>query len=74
MNCMRPVPVVLLLFAFWPHSYPLVLAAGYAQDEQVDFCLWKEIFPQRLHAVWVLVCLLPKDVVPFVIFASGWVD
>lgn len=41
-------------------------AAGYAQEAQVFFCLWKAMRPQRLQAVWVLVCLLPKLLVPFV--------
>lgn len=63
---MRPVPVVRLLLAFCPHSKPRVLAAGYAHDEQVFFCLWKDTLPQRTQPVCVLVCLLPKDCVPLV--------
>ena len=64
---MRPVPVVFLRLAFWPHSYDLVLAEGYPQDAQVLCCLWKARFPQRLHKVCDLVCRLPNEEVPFVI-------
>lgn len=34
-------------------------------------CLWNALLPQRLHTVWVLVCLLPKDEVPFVWKGKG---
>jgi hypothetical protein len=48
------------------NSHRRMPAAGYAQEAQVFFCLWKAMRPQRLQAVWVLVCLLPKLLVPFV--------
>jgi len=63
---MRPVPVVLLLLAFCPHSYPRVLAAGYPQLEHVFFCLWNDTLPQRMHPVCVFVWRLPNDCVPLV--------
>ncbi len=47
----RPVPVVFLLMAFTDQLYFLIFEAGYPQDEQVVFCLWKDLFPQRLHSV-----------------------
>jgi hypothetical protein len=43
-----------------------VLASGYPHEEHSFFCLWKEILPHLRQAVCVLVCLLPKEVVPFV--------
>ncbi len=46
----------------------LNLAAGYPQAEQVLFCLWYDILPQRLQRVCVLVCLLPNDGVPRLIY------
>ena len=48
----RPVPVVFLLIAFTDQLNFLIFEAGYPQDEHVDFCLWKDLLPQRLHSVW----------------------
>lgn len=48
------------------HSQRRILAAGYPQDAQTFFCLWKEVRPHRRQAVWVLLCLLPNEAVPFV--------
>lgn len=63
---MRPVPVVLLLLAFCPHSYDLILAAGNPQAAHSLCCLWKLRLLHRRQTVCVLVWRLPKEVVPFV--------
>ena len=48
---MRPVPVVRRPMALTDQLNFLIFEAGYPQDEQVVFCLWKDLFPQRLHSV-----------------------
>lgn len=48
------------------YSQRRIFAAGYPHDAQTFFCLWKEVRPHRRQAVWVLVCLLPNEAVPFV--------
>ena len=63
---MRPVPVVLLLLAFCPHSYDLILAAGNPHAAHSLCCLWKLRLLHRRQTVCVLVWRLPKEVVPFV--------
>jgi hypothetical protein len=68
---MRPVPVVFLLFAFSDQLYFLTLAAGYPQDAQVCFWMWKERRPQRRHKVCDLLWRFPNEEVPFVILV-GW--
>ncbi len=47
----RPVPVVFLLIALTDQLYFLIFEAGYPHDEQVVFCLWKDLLPQRLQSV-----------------------
>lgn len=44
----------------------LILAAGYPHWEQVDFWMWYDERPHLRHKVWVLLCLLPNEEVPFV--------
>ena len=53
-----------ILTRAWLHRR--ILAAGYPHEEQVFFCKWKETLPHRRQVVWVLECLLPNELVPFV--------
>lgn len=72
----RPVPVVFLRIAFTLQLYFLIFDAGYPQEAQVVFCLWKDLFPQRLHKVCVLVWRRPANTIAqmletILLFANG---
>ena len=69
---MRPVPVVFLRFAFSPHSYFLVFAAGKPQFEQVLFWICHDRLPHLLQIVWDLLWRLPKLLVPFAVVSVSY--
>ncbi len=69
---MRPVPVVFLRFAFSPHSYFRVFAAGKPQFEQVLFWICHDRLPHLRQIVCDLLWRLPKLLVPFAVILVSY--